>query len=74
MDNAGGISIITNYISRHPPDTCDLYTLWHEIGHEAFFKAVCEANGRRIIVFHNKKYSQVCDPRALDYARKYVII
>lgn len=62
MDNLVEIKTILDYISLHPADNSNLFTLWHEIGHEAFLQVVREADGRRVILYHLPEDTDKCDP------------
>lgn len=62
MDNDDEIKTILDYIDQHPSDNSDLFTLWHEVGHSAFLKAIQEVKGGRIILYHDPEDTGKDDP------------
>jgi hypothetical protein len=65
MDNVDEIKTVLDYISQHAAVNSDLFTLWHEIGHKQFLKAVQRANGRRIILYSPPEDYDKDDPTIL---------
>lgn len=62
MDKSTEMQSIQEYLNQYPKDNSDIFTLLHTIGHETFFKALQEADGRRIVLYHLPEDRDKCDP------------
>lgn len=62
IDDETVMQMIRDYLNRYPKDKNDIFTLLYTIGQEEFFKALQGAGGRRIILYHDPEYKDVCDP------------